>query len=124
MGYTSKCCAKTHLPITVPNKSMEFNSVVALTPDGRVIRGSYDGYGGIDEHDLREDENGKWIWDNVKMVLAQYYNGETYDELPRSGDEMAQGYFMADAFLTYCKMNGPFKNRGAYIRAFKKYANW
>ena len=109
MGYFSKCCAKTNLPVVVQGKGYpEFNEVVALTPDGRVV----------------EDYHGKWIWDKVKFVLKPHYNGETYNELPRSNDEMAQGYFMADAFLQYCKTHGAFKNRAAYVRAFKKYANW
>lgn len=125
MGFFSKCCAKTNLPVVVYAKGCpEFNEVVALTPDGRVVEGSYDGYGRIGDENLREDYHGKWIWDKVKFVLKPHYNGETYNELPRSNDEMAQGYFMADAFLQYCKTHGAFKNRAAYVRAFKKYANW
>ena len=125
MGYFSKCCVKTNLPVTVYGKGYDdFNKVVALTPDGRIVRGSYDGYGEVGGHELREDAHGRWIWDKVKFVLEPHYNGEKYDELPRSNDEMAQGYFMAKEFLDYCKAKGPFKNRAAYVRAFKKYANW
>lgn len=125
MGYFSKCCAKTNLPVVVQGRGFpEFNEIVALTPDGRVVEGPYDGYGCIGEENLREDYSGKWIWDKVKFVLKPHYNGETYNELPRSNDEMAQGYFMADAFLQYCKTHGAFKNRAAYVRAFKKHANW
>ena len=84
MGYFSKCCCKTNLPVTVYGKGCDdFNRVVALTPDGRIVRGSYDGYGEVGGHELREDAHGKWIWDNVKFVLEPYYNGEKYDELPR-----------------------------------------
>lgn len=124
MGYFSKTCAKTHLPITTIYKNSEFANVVALLPDGRIIRGAYDGYGRVNDEDVRETPHGKWIWDKVKFVLEPYYSGEGYNELPRSGDELAQGYFMSDEFLTYCKMHGPFKNRAAYVRAFKKYAGW
>lgn len=125
MGFTSKCCAKTNLPVLNHYKGHpEFSEVVALTPDGRVIKGSYDGYCRVAGEDLRETPEGKWIWDDVKFVLAPHYNGETYNELPKSHDELAQGHFMDDAFLDHCRQVGSFKNRAAYVRAFKKYANW
>lgn len=124
MGFVSKCCAKTHLPVTTIYKNSDFSEVVALLPDGRVIRGAYDGYCRVNDEDLRETPEGKWIWDKVKFVLAKFYEGEAYDQLPKSGDELAQGYFMSDEFLDYCKTHGAFKNRAAYVRAFKKYANW
>lgn len=125
MGYFSKTCAKSHLPITVQGKGWDqFNKVVALTPEGRVIRGAYDGYGCIGDENLRENVNGQWIWEKVKFVLEPHYNGETYHELPRSGDELGQGYFMSNDFLVFCASHGAFKNRAAYVRAFKKYANW
>jgi hypothetical protein len=98
--------------------------VVALLPDGRIIKGSYDGYCRVDGEDLREMPDGTWIWDKVKFVLAPHYNGETYNEIPKSHDELAQGHFMADEFLDHCRQVGSFKNRAAYVRAFKKYANW
>lgn len=125
MGFFSKCCAKTNLPIVTQYKGFpEFSDVVALTPDGRIIKGSYDGYGRVDDEDLRETPEGKWIWEKVKFVLAPHYNGEKYNELPKSHDELAQGYFMDEEFLKHCKEVGSFKNRAAYVRAFKKYANW
>lgn len=125
MGFTSKCCAKTNLPVLNQYKGHpEFSEVVALTPDGRIIKGSYDGYCRVAGEDLREMPDGKWIWDKVKFVLAPHYNGETYNELPKSHDELAQGHFMADEFLDHCRQVGSFKNRAAYVRAFKKYANW
>jgi len=125
MGFFSKCCAKTNLPVVNQYKDYpEFSEVVALAPDGRIIKGSYDGYGNVAGEDLRETPEGKWIWDDVKFVLTPHYNGETYNEVPKSHDELAQGHFMADEFLEYCKEVGSFKNRAAYVRAFKKYANW
>ena len=124
MGYFSKTCAKTHLPITCSDKSKEFSVVIALLPNGGVRFGSYDGYGRVNGESLVEDDKGQWIWEKVKFVLSAHYKGEAYDELGKSGDEMAQGYFMSEEFLTYCKLHGPFKNRAGYVRAFKKYANW
>lgn len=124
MGYFSKCCAKTHLPILTEYKDVpQLSKVVALLPDGTKAQGLYDGYGRVGGEDVVE-RDGKWVWPKVKMVLANYYNGETYDELPKSGDELAQGYFMSNEFILYCLTHGPFKNRAGYVRAFKKYANW
>jgi len=125
MGYFSKCCAKTNLPIVVAEKGIpRLNFVVALTPDGEVVEGSYDGYGRVNGINLVEGPRGGYRWPKVKMVLKEHYNGEKYEELPKSHDEMAQGYFMAPAFLHFCILQGPFKNRAGYVRAFKKYANW
>jgi hypothetical protein len=124
MGFFSKTCAKTHLPITCTIKSKDFSKVMALLPDGSQRYGDYDGYGRIDGESVMENEKGEWIWDKVKFVLGDHYKGEMYHDLGKSGDEMAQGYFMSDEFLLYCKMHGPFKNRAGYVRAFKKYANW
>lgn len=128
MGFFSKCCAKTNLPVVNQYKGYpdfpELCEVVALTPDGRIIKGSYDGYGNVDGEDVRETPDGRWIWEAVKFVLKDQYNGETYNELPKSHDELGQGHFMDDEFLRFCKEKGSFKNRAAYVRAFKKYANW
>jgi hypothetical protein len=119
MGYFSKCCAKTHLPVVVESVGISrLNEVVALLPGGRKAQGSYDGYGRVGGVDLQKD------WDRVKLILAEHYNGEAYDELGQSGDEMGQGYFMSRDFLHHCLRHGPFKNRAAYTRAFKKLANW
>lgn len=124
MGFVSKTCAKTHLPITCTYKSREFSEVMALLPDGSLRFGHYDGYGRVGDESVMEDANGKWIWDDVKFVLGRHYQGESYEQLGKSHDELAQGYFMADEFLEYCKKHGAFKNHAAYVRAFKKYANW
>jgi hypothetical protein len=119
MGFFSKTCAKTNLPVIAPMLGYpSLNLVVALTPDGRKVSGSYDGYGRVDGHDFVKE------WETVKFILVAYYNGETYEELGNSGDENAQGFFMADAFLDYCIKHGPFKNRAEYEQAFDKYADW
>jgi hypothetical protein len=119
MGFFSKCCAKTHLPIVAPARGIpRLNLVVALLPDGRKVEGSYDGYGRVEGVELHDD------WDRVKLVLQEHYQGETYDQLGKSGDELGQGYFMSREFLHHCLQHGPFKDRAAYTRAFKKLANW
>jgi hypothetical protein len=125
MGFFSKCCAKTNLPVVVDALGIpHLNNVVALMPDGRKFEGSYDGYGRVGGQNVLEYDDGNFVWPKVKFVLRDYYNGETYKELGKSNDEMAQGYFMDKAFLHYCIKNGPFKNRAEYTKAFKKYANW
>jgi hypothetical protein len=119
MGFFSKTCAKTHLPILVAAKGIDkLNHVVALLPDGNIVSGSYDGYGRVAGIELRDD------WPKVKMILKEYYNGEGYNDVGKSGDELAQGYFMDKKFIHYCLIHGPFKDRAEYVRAFKKHANW
>ena len=119
MGYFSKTCAKTHMPIVVDALGIpRLNVVVALLPSGRKIEGSYDGYGRVDGVELID------AWPKVKMVLKDHYADESYAQLGNSGNELAQGYFMDKKFLHHCLLKGPFKNRAEYTRAFKKYANW
>ena len=121
MGYFSKVCAKSNLPVVHSNRGYNaLNTVVALLPNGTKITGSYDGYGRVNGIELHEQ------WDKVKFVLLQHYAGESYDDLGKSGDEMAQGHFMSDDFLLYCTMvkSKGFKTYGGYKTAFRKYANW
>jgi hypothetical protein len=125
MGYFSKTCAKTHMPVVVEALEIpRLNMVVALMPDGRKFEGAYDGYGRVGGKNVLEYDDGNFMWPKVKFVLREHYNGEKYDELGKSGDELAQGYFMDKKFLHHCLLKGPFKNRAEYTRAFKKYANW
>lgn len=125
MGFFSKCCAKSHLPIVVAAREVPpLNQVVALTPDGAVVEGSYDGYGRVSGVELMEDEQGNWQWPKIKMVLKQHYKGESYKDLPKSHDELAQGYFMSNEFLDYCMKVGSFKSRKGYEKAFKELADW
>jgi len=119
MGYFSKCCAKTHMPVVVAERNIpRLNQVVALLPDGRKIEGSYDGYGRVGGVELHQD------WDGVKFILREWYEGEGYEDVGKSGNELAQGYFMSKDFLHYCLLKGPFKNRAAYTRTFKQLAGW
>ena len=125
MGYFSKCCAKTHLPVVVQALGIpHLNNVVALLPDGTKLAGSYDGYGRVAGKSLMGDDYDHALWQKTKFVLRDYYEGETYKELGKSNDERAQGYFMDKAFLHYCIKHGPFRSHAEYVRAFKKYANW
>lgn len=125
MGFFSKTCAKTHLPIVADMKDIpRLSQVVALLPNGKKFTGAYDGYGRVAGTGLVETARGRFQWPEVKMVLAEYYNGEEYKDLGRSGDELAQGYFMDPLFLNHCLRNGPFESYAEYKKAFKKYANW
>jgi len=126
MGFFSKTCAKSHWPIVSQWRRgyPEFTQVVALLPNGEIIYGPYDGYGRVDGIDLMESPRGRFWWPRVKLVLERFYDGETYAELGRSYDELAQGYFMAPEFLDHCITAGPFKNRAEYRRAFKIHAKW
>jgi hypothetical protein len=119
MGFFSKTCAKSHLPIIHEARGFpRLSKVVALLPSGEIVRGFYDGYGRVGGVDLHED------WDKVKLVIESEYEGESYKDLPKSGNELGQGHFMSDQFLLYCLINKRFKSRSEYTRAFKRLANW
>ena len=125
MGYFSKCCAKTHLPVVVESLGIpHLNNVVALLPDGRKFEGSYDGYGRVNGIDLLPDGYVEKKWDALKFVLKGKYEGETYKQLGKSGDELAQGYFMSDRFLLYCMKVGSFASYAEYKKAMHKYGDW
>lgn len=125
MGFFSKCCAKSHLPVVTCYKNgapKELTEVVALSPNGKIVEGIYDGYGRVAGEDFTDGEYDHWL--KVKFVLKMHYNGESYKDLPKSGDELAQGYFMSNEFLDYCMKVRSFKSRKDYEKAFKELADW
>jgi hypothetical protein len=137
MGFFSKTCAKTNLPVIHHGygddwhaNHPEFSEVVVLYPDGRKVEGKYNGYGQVlsleGEVDLCPDGYTEELWDSLKFVLKKYYAGESYQDLGNSFDEMGQGHFMAEDFILYCKTLKPegFKDRAEYTRAFQKHAQW
>ena len=124
MGFISKTCAKTHLPVTSSYKDMDLAEVVALYPNGLKVEGIYDGYARVNGINLMLEGYNEKEWNNIKFVLKRSYAGEDYKDLGKSHDELAQGFFMSDEFLDYCKEKGKFKNHAEYKKAFSKYANW
>ena len=117
MGYFSKTCAKTNLPVVANSVPYdELNLVIALLPNGDKLEGSYDGYGRINDIELPMDD-----WEEIKFVLKKHYNGEQYHELGESHREMGQGFFLSPAFLKLCIKKGGFKDYPAYERAFNKH---
>lgn len=128
MGMFSKVCSKTYLPVIHHgygadwhNLFPDFYEVIAMYPDGTKIEGFYDGYGRIGSHEVAFED-----WDKVKFVLKKHYAGETYKQLGKTYDELAQGHFMSVDFIKYCQDEKPsgFKNFKEYERAFKKLAQW
>lgn len=125
MGFFSKTCAKTHLPIVADCVGYpKLNEVVVLYPSGLKVEGSYDGYGRVDGTNLCPDGYDHDLWESLKFVLADAYEGESYKDLGKSHNELAQGYFMDEKFLEHCMAVGSFKNHAEYKKAFKKLANW
>jgi hypothetical protein len=125
MGFFSKTCAKTNLPVVAQCKDLPFlNEIVVLYPNGKKLEGSYDGYGRVNGIDLLPDGYVEKKWDSLKFVLKGKYEGETYKELGKSGDELAQGYFMSDRFLLHCLKVGSFKTYADYKKAMEKYGDW
>lgn len=119
MGFFSKVCSKTYLPVTNPHKGYpDLYQVVALLPNGTKIEGEYDGHGRVSGVDLHRQ------WKKIKFVLKFAYEGEQYDELPSSHDEMAQGFFMDNKFLDHCMEKRTLISYAGYKKAFEQYANW
>ena len=124
MGFFSKTCAVSHLPVLSSMRGVpRLSEVAALLPDGSVVVGEYDGYGRVNGTDVRE-LGGKWIWEDVKFVLKPWYSGQKYNDIGRSHDERAQGWFMDDAFIKHCLKKGKFKSHAEYETAFDRYAKW
>ena len=125
MGFFSKTCAKTNLPVVADCKGYpELNEVIVLYPRGKKIEGSYDGYGRVNGIDLLPDGYVEKKWDALKFVLKDKYAGEEYKDLGKSGDELAQGYFMSDRFLNHCMRVGSFDSYADYKKAMLKYGDW
>ena len=125
MGFFSKTCAKTNLPVVADCKGFpKLNEIVVLFPDGKKLEGSYDGYGRVGGVSLMPDGYIEKDWDDLKFVLKWKYEGESYKDLGQSHDELAQGYFMSDTFLKICIDEGSFKNYSEYKKAMQKYGDW
>lgn len=115
MGLFSWLCSKTEQSIATPYAGLdpEQSRVVMVTPNNRVIEGSYDGYGCINDYDvfteimrdlrpditdeeaLRDAYFTDFYGHNryIKIVLASAYEGETFEELAAAKDCPHQGYF-------------------------------
>lgn len=125
MGFFSKTCAKTNLPVVADCKGFpKLNEIVVLFPNGKKLEGSYDGYGRVGGVSLMPDGYIEKDWDDLKFVLKWKYEGESYKDLGQSHDELAQGYFMSDTFLKVCMEEGSFKNYSEYKKAMQKYGDW
>jgi len=126
MGFTSKTCAKTHKPVVNIYKGFPaLHTIAALTPDGKILTGPYDGYGRVNDEDILDwTKASARDWDKIKFVLLSNYAGEKYQDLGPSKTELAQGYFMSNQFLIFCMQRESFKNYAEYKKYFKKLAGW
>lgn len=115
MGFFSKCCAKSKLPVVASHRNFPaLNKVVVLLPDGSKLAGRYDGYGCVGDDEIEDMEG-------AKFVLENHYQGENYSDLPDSEWEIGQGYFLSEAFLKHCIAVGSFANATEYEQAFNQF---
>lgn len=96
MGFFSWQCAKTNKPVmseyAVGNSPYEFASkVVVLFRNGNRLSGTYDGYGRVDGFEIVDYDEREW-----RMVIQDYYDNETFDQLPINKHDRGQGYFYSD----------------------------
>lgn len=103
MGYFSKCCAKSHLPVLVATWQKDIPRlatvvILAQDPECGTTPGTYEGYG---------FEN----YETAKFVLADAYQGESWASLPESAGCPRQGFFYSKGFLQGLaqvpKLSGP-----------------
>ena len=99
MGFFSWRCAKSDKPVmaevAVRNTPWAFASeVVVLFNNGDLISGTYDGYGRVDGVELIDYSEERW-----RMVIDQFYNGETFDQLSQNKYDQGQGFFYNDEDL-------------------------
>jgi len=118
MGFFSKCCSKTNLPVlAAPSWSQDAPRLthVVIVEQGRPpVKTVYDGYG------LNLDDS----FDDAKFVLEDAYNGERWDDLPESGYEPNQGFFHDKAFIqAIAAMPAGFATYDDYIAVLDAYYN-
>ena len=99
MGFFSWQCAKSEKPVmaevAVRNSPWDFASdVVVLFSNGDRISGTYDGYGRVNGLELVDIAEERW-----RMVISKYYNGESFDILPKNKYDRGQGFFYSDEDL-------------------------
>ena len=70
------------------------SDVIVLFNNGDRISGTYDGYGRVNGFELVDVPEERW-----RMVIECYYNGETFDQLPKNKYDQGQGFFYDDADL-------------------------
>lgn len=108
MGFFSKCCAKTHLPVLCDNAWGEvaprLTNIVVLTRGEKPFRAAYDGYG------LHLED-----FDDAKFVLADAYSGERWEDLPESGYEPGQGFFHDEALIEALAASAGFRSHREYL---------
>ena len=99
MGFFSWRCAKSEKPVmaevAVRNTPWAFASkVIVLFKNGDRLSGTYDGYGRVGEFELVDHPEERW-----RMVIADYYKGETFEELKLNKYDRGQGFFYSDEEL-------------------------
>lgn len=99
MGFFSWRCAKSDKPVmaevAVQGTPFAFASdVIVLFKNGDRISGTYDGYGRVNGFELVDHSEERW-----RMVIKDYYNGETFEDLPKNKYDHGQGFFYDDADL-------------------------
>ncbi|MBU7315970.1 hypothetical protein [Paenibacillus oleatilyticus] len=107
MGMFSWTCAVSGKSLANIHSGMppKQSKCYLVTPTETIYEDAYDGYGifgGKDVYELlgngdrnkgiSEHFSGKGKFD-IKIVLKENYCGQTYEELPQSGDCEYQGYF-------------------------------
>ena len=116
MGFFSKLCAVSHLPVMAELADFpQLSNVVAFLEDGTILKGCYDGYGRINGVDL----NVAGDYEAAKFVLKQHYKpGMNYLTLPPSGRDPGQGYFHDHALLYGWMTAGGFKSDAEMEKAY------
>jgi hypothetical protein len=121
MGFNSYVCAKSNLPILANcrwgDKFPTLCKVVAVAEHGPVVIGNYDGYGRVAGIDVSSHVDKK----EAKLVLAEFYNNETLDQLGSCNRDPLQGAYHDEEFLTESLERGGYTSYTHYCEALEKH---
>jgi hypothetical protein len=115
MGFFSKTCSVSHLPVLADALGiMELSEVVALLPGGKQYVGIYDGYGRIDGHSLCEADE----FETAKFVLKKFWTNQRFEDIGPSHREPGQGFFHDRELLKQWLAQGGFPSHDEYSTAY------
>jgi hypothetical protein len=122
MGFFSYTCAKTNLPVLASTSWPEkYSRVVVLDDEGNKFSGSYDGYGNVITRagaEIELDDN-SILSGQTKLVLKEFYNGETFEDLGRSNSDPGQGHFHDEKAIDLWYARCGFVSYREYLDAFR-----
>jgi len=98
----------------------EYSKVVVLGSGGSCFRGIYDGYGRVTTPEGMEVEleDAEILAGKIKIVAEKFYDGDKFEDLPKSMSELGQGHFHNPETVAAWYGRGGFGSWEEYRQAF------